>query len=143
MRCFEGRLDHLVELEVWLDLGLVEIVARLPQFLGVVAPIPGREREITALLRNHALERIAFGRCLQARTAPNFIEQLARCCRRLGHLIVEPVIGEVRKAEQLRALVAQRHHFSDQCAVVGRSAVLTAADPGLECPFAQVAPGRN
>ena len=106
-RGLEGGLDHLVELEVRLDLGFVQIVARLAQLLGVVAPVPRRQREIAALLRDHRLQRVALGRGLGARAAPDLVEQLARRLRGLGHLIVEPVVGESRKAEQLRPLGAQ------------------------------------
>ena len=69
-RRFERRLDHLVELEVRLDLGLVEIVARLAQLLGVVAPVPRREREIAALLGDHRLQGVALGALPSARARP-------------------------------------------------------------------------
>ncbi len=135
-RGLEGGLDHLVELEVRLDFGFVQVVARLAQLLGVIAPVPRCQREIAALLRDHLLQRVALDRGLGARPAPDFVEQLARRLRGLGHLIVEPVVGEGRKAEQLGALGAQSHHLGDQRAVVGGAAVLAAPDPGLEDFFA-------
>ena len=49
---FESCLDHLVELEVRLDLGFIEIEPRLAELLRVVAPIVRRQREIAALLRD-------------------------------------------------------------------------------------------
>ena len=77
-RGLEGGLDHLVELEVWLDLGLVQVVARLAQLLGVVAPVPRRQGEVAALLRNHLLQRVALGGGFGARAAPDFVKELAR-----------------------------------------------------------------
>ena len=40
----ECCLHHIVEDEVWLHLSLVEIVLGLPDFLGIVAPVPGFDR---------------------------------------------------------------------------------------------------
>src|SRR5665213_1597001 len=60
-RGLESRLNHFVEQEVGLDLGLVQIEFRLTQLFGVVAPVPRREREVAALLRDHPLQGVAFG----------------------------------------------------------------------------------
>ena len=51
----EGGFDHPLEIEVWLDRRLVDVAASLPQLLGVVAPVPGRQREIAAFLLHQAL----------------------------------------------------------------------------------------
>ncbi len=142
-RGLEGRLDHLVELEVRLDLGLIEIVFRLAQLLGVIAPVPRRQREVAALFRHQVLQGVAFATGLGAGAAPDFVEQAARRGRGLGHLVVEPVVGEAGEAEQPGALAAQQHHLGDQGAVVGGAAVLAALDPGLEHLLAQIAPGRE
>ena len=119
MRGLEGGVDHLVELEIRLDLRLVQIEFRFAKFLRVVAPVVRRQREIAALLRNHRLQRFTLGHGLGARAAPDLVEQVARRLRGLGHLIVEPVVGVGRKAEQLGPLGAQSHHLGDQRAVVG------------------------
>ena len=80
---------------------------------------------------------------LRARPAPDLVQQLARRCRSLRHLIVEPVVGEGRKAEQLGPLCPQGNHLGDQRPVVRCSAIFAAPDPRLERLFAQVAPGRE
>ena len=49
------RLDHIVELEIRLDLGLVEIVTRLSELFRVVAPVVRCEREVPAFFGNHRL----------------------------------------------------------------------------------------
>ena len=139
MRGLEGGLDHLVELEVRFDLGLIQFVFRLAQLLGVIAPVPGSKREIAALLRNHFLQVVALGRGFGARPAPDVVEQVARRLRGLGHLIVEPVVGISVEAQEPRPLGAQGHDLGDQRAVVGCAAVLAAHDPGLEDFLAQVA----
>ncbi len=46
----EGGFDHPVQLEIGLDFGLVDIVFRLTDLFGVIAPVPRREREIAAFL---------------------------------------------------------------------------------------------
>jgi len=57
----EGGLDHVVEHQIGLDRGVVEIGAALPELLGVVAPVPGREGEIAALLGDQTLQFVAIG----------------------------------------------------------------------------------
>src|SRR5262249_61450206 len=59
-RVERGR-DDVVEREVGLEVGLIEVVARLAQLLGVVAPVPRREAEVSALLVHDRLERVALG----------------------------------------------------------------------------------
>src|SRR5262249_59700761 len=56
----ESRLDHVVEHEVRLDRGVVEIGAALPQDLGGVAPIPPRGSGGAALLRRPLPPRVAL-----------------------------------------------------------------------------------
>ena len=66
-RDVERRLDHLVELQIGLDLALVEIEQRLAPLLGVIAPVPGRDLEIAALGGDDLLQRLSFAqRCARA-----------------------------------------------------------------------------
>jgi hypothetical protein len=135
-----GR-DHAVERQVGLELGFVEIAARLAQLLGVVAPVPRRELEIAALGANEFLHGVAVGERALARRRPHLLQQVAYRRRRLGHGVVEPIVGEGRKAQELSALGAQGHHFGDQRLVVGRPAAIAARRPGAERLLAQVAAG--
>src|SRR6185503_11300265 len=80
---------------------------------------------------------------LGAGARPDVFQERARRCRRLGHLVVEPVVGKGRKAEQLGTLGAQGDHLGDQRAVVGCPAALAAAGPGLQRLLAQFATRRE
>ena len=62
VRAVEGGVDHVVEHEIGLDRGVVEIGAALPQFFGVVAPVPRCQRKIAALLGDQRLQIIAARR---------------------------------------------------------------------------------
>src|SRR4051794_14440989 len=92
-RGLERRLDHALELEIGLDLGFLQIVARLPQLLGVIAPIPGSEREIAALCADHRLQFVALAPGPRTPALPDIVEQFAYRFRRLRHLIGEAIIG--------------------------------------------------
>src|ERR1700723_307186 len=59
-RAVKSGLDHVVEGEIGLDRGVVEIGPDLPQLLGVVAPVPRRQRKIAALLRRQRLQIVAI-----------------------------------------------------------------------------------
>ena len=95
LRRIERGLDHPVELQVRLDRGLVEVAAPLAQFFRIIAPVPGRQREIAALLRDQRLQSVAVGERFLPRARPDRIEQVAHRGRRLRHGVVEPVMGEV------------------------------------------------
>ncbi len=71
----EGRLDHFVELEIGLDLGFIEIELRLAAALGVIAPIPWREVEIPALVRDRRLQGGLFAQRPRTRRRPDVIEK--------------------------------------------------------------------
>ena len=98
-RAVERRLDHVIERQIGLDRGVVEIGAALAQLLGVVAPVPRRQREIAALLRDQRLQAVAVGQRPGARRLPDPLQQAAHGLRRLGHGILQPVGGEGRKAQ--------------------------------------------
>ena len=114
----EGRLDHVVEREIGLDRGVVEIGAALPQLLGVVAPVPRREREIAALLRDQRLQGVAVGQRPRPRRLPDPLQQAAHRLRRLGHGILQPVGGEGRIAQQLRASPRAARRISTMVALL-------------------------
>src|SRR5258705_9057067 len=109
----ERSLDDVVQLEVGLDLALVDVALTLAQLLGVVAPVPGRELEIAALLLNERLHGVTVHERARARGLPHPLEQVAHRLRRLRHGIVELVVREALVAEQPRALRAQRENFGD------------------------------
>src|SRR6516164_2435416 len=59
----ERSADHVVEHEIWLELGLVEIVLGLTDFLGVVAPVPRRNRLVQPVSARYSLQRRPFLPC--------------------------------------------------------------------------------
>src|SRR5262249_45575630 len=128
----ERSLDDVVQLEIGLHLALVDIALALAQLLGVVAPIPGRELEIAALLRNERLHGIAVDERARARGLPYPLQQIAHRLRRLRHRVVELVVREALVAEQPRALGAQRQNLGDDRLVVGLAIAVAARDPGAE-----------
>ena len=138
-RRIEGGLDHAVEVEKGLDLGLVELAQPVPQLLGVVAPVPGLELEVAAFLLDQRLHGVAIGERARARRGPHRVEELPRRLRRLRHRVVEPVMGEVGIAEEPRPLGAEPHHLGDESLVVGRPAIVAAHDKAAEDLLAQVA----
>ncbi len=137
----ERGLDHMVEREIRLDRRVVEIGTALPQLFGIVAPVPRRQREIAALLRHNRLQGVAIGERAGPRRLPDPLQQAAHGLRRLGHRILQPIGGEGRKAQQLRALLAQAKDLDNDLVIVVGIAIVAARDKGLEHLFAQVAPG--
>ena len=138
----EGGLDHVIERQIRLDRGVVEIGAALPELLGVVAPVPRGEREIAALLRDQRLQLVAVGQRPGPGRLPDPLQEAAHGFRRLGHGILQPIGGIGRKAEQLGAFLAQREDLDDDGGVVVVVAIVAAGGEGLEHLLPQVAPGR-
>ena len=52
----ERRRDHVVEGQIGLELGVIEIAAHFAQLLGVVAPVPWRELEVAAFGADQLLQ---------------------------------------------------------------------------------------
>src|SRR6478672_235974 len=133
----------MMKLEIRLDRRLIDIEALLAQLLGVVAPVPGRELEVAALLLNERLHGVAVGESARPRRFPDAIEQPARGGGCLRHGVVEPVMREGLVAEQPRAFGAKPQHLRDDRLVVGLAAIVAARDPGAEDFFAQIPPRRE
>ena len=138
----EGGLDHVIERQIRLDRGVVEIGPALPQLFGVIAPVPRCEGKIAALLRDQRLQVVAIPQRPGPRRLPDPLQQAADGLRRLGHRILQPVGGEGGKAQQLRALLAQLEDLQDGVVVVVGVAVVAPRDEGLVDLLAQLAPGR-
>ena len=138
----EGGGDHVVERQIGLDRGIVEIGALEAELFGVEAPVPGRELEIAALFRDQRLHLVAVGERPRPRRLPDPLQQAAHRIRRLGHGVLEPVGGEGRVAQKLGALLAQLQDLADGRVVVVGIAVVAARREGLVDLLAQVTPGR-
>ena len=139
----EGGGDHRFQRQIGPELALVDVVERLATLLGIVAPIPWLKLEVAALGGDHRLQRFRLTQSLRARRRPHAAHQLERRFRRLGHRVGEAEGGEARKAEQARALGAQRDGFAHDRRIVVRAAACAARDEGAKRPFAQVASGRE
>ena len=143
LRAVERRLDDAVEREIRLGLGLVEVAAADAKLLGVVAPVPRRELEVAALLRDQLLQCVAVGERSLARRRPDLLQQAAHRLRRLRHGVVEAIVRKRRVAEQFRPLGAERHGLGDDRLVVGLAAGVAARDPGAERLLAEIAARRE
>src|SRR5437588_5244120 len=71
----ECRLYHVVERQVGLYCGVIEIGPALPELLGVITPVPGGEGKITALLRDQRLQGVAVGQRPGAGGLPDPLQQ--------------------------------------------------------------------
>jgi hypothetical protein len=131
----DARLQHAVELEVRLELRLVEVVLGPAHLLGVVLPVPRREREATRVLVDQRLHPCRFGARLRGGRGDEAGEQRRGGRRGLRHLVVEAVGGVAREAEQPRPFGAQHRQAADQVAGVVRATLLRAARRGEEEPL--------
>ena len=100
LRAVERRGHHVLEREVGLELGVVERIARLPQLLGVVAPVPGRDADAVAARVGQRLQGVALSLRLGARRGPYTLEQFGHRGRGARHAVHQGVVGEVRVAVQ-------------------------------------------
>ena len=137
----EASVDHVVEREIGLDGGVVEIGPDLPQLLGVIAPVPRRQREIAAFCGDQRLQGIAIGECTGTGRLPDPLQQAAHRLRRFGHRVLQPVGGEGREAQQPGGLLAQLQDLEDGFVVVVGVAIVAARGESLEHLFAQIAAG--
>lgn len=133
----DAVLQHVVQLEVRLDLRLVQVVLGLAHLLGVEVPIGRGELEIAGLcistLRvDHLLHVGHFAARLGGGRRHGVGQQLERSIRRLGHLVAQAVGGVVVEAEQLGLLRAQLRQALDGLAGVVGIALFCACFRGLQ-----------
>ena len=134
-------LQHVVELEVLLDLVLVELVGRLLDLPGIELPVPRRKLDL--ILVRELLHRGGFALGLVHRRRHHIGHQLDRTRGCLRHLVFERVIRKRLRTEQLRPLRAQFGDARDRRARVVVVAVLAAIDRGLEQLLARRAIGER
>ena len=123
-------LEHVVELEVRLDLRIVQVVLRLANLLGVKIPVPRLEREAAVLSVDDRLDVLALARGAGRGERHESVHEIERVLRRFRHLVLELPGRVIGKPEQGRALRAQLREPRHDRARVVRIAVLGAV-PGI------------
>ena len=131
--------DHVVELEVRLELVLVEVVLRLADLLRVVEVVPRLERDFTPSLLRDLLHVRDFLVHARDRRGPHAHHQRLGLLRIVGHRVRHPPVRVRRIAEQLRALGAQLDDLGDRRVGVVRAAVVAAVLERLPHLLAKVA----
>ena len=142
-RDIKGRFDHLLELQIGLELALVEVELDLAPLLGEIAPIPGGDLEVAALAGGDFLQRLLLLAGAGDAGRPNRFEKIERSLGRFRHRVGEAIVRVSLIAEQPRALGPQAHHFGGDLAIVRRAAVFAARGPGAKGGLAQIAPRRE
>ena len=140
LRAIERRIEHSIERKIRLDRGFIEVVARLADFLRVVAPVPRFDHDVLAARQRHRPERVAFRCGAGLGGLPNLRQQRRHGARRLRHPVGERVIGIVCVTEQTRLFGSERENLTSNRTIVACALVFAAANPCVECPFAQIAP---
>jgi hypothetical protein len=87
--------QHLVNLEIRLQLVLVQVVALLSDLLRVIVPVSGRRQEIGALRARKCDDVVPLLLLLRRSWRSEAVEEVERRLAVLGHLIVERVVGPI------------------------------------------------
>ena len=123
-------LEHIVELEIGLDLLLVEIIFGFAYLLGVEVPVPRLDFKSALLFVNHGLDVLCFTGRLGCCRRHQRVHELQRRVRGFGHLVLQVPGSEVGKPEQLGLPGAQLCDAGDDVARVIGIAAFGAA-PGV------------
>ena len=144
MRSVEDAvLEHVVQLEIGLDLRLVQVVFRLAHLLGVELPIPGLDGEPAMLRVNQGLDVLGFSRSSGRGSRHQRIEKMLRRLRRFCHLIGQVPCRVVGEAEQRGFFGAQLGEPRDNGARVVGVAALRAVPGVLKDRLARGAVGEK
>ena len=136
----EQGLDHALQREIGLHLGIVDVVAGLAHLLRPVAPIPGFGLALHAMAAHHRDQGLALPLGRRQRALPDLAQQLAHRLLATGHAVGQHVVGVVVEAVLARLGIAQHQDALDQRPVVGFTRHLAAPAPGPPGLLAQVAP---
>ena len=140
-------LQHVLHLEVRLELRFVEVVLRGADLFGIERPVPRLEGEgrLTLgllFLVDHRLQvggfALGVGHGGRRQLAQHRVDGFRRACG----LVFQAVRGVVGIAQQLRAIGAQLHDARDQRGGVELAAAAAARDRGLVQTLAQGAVGQ-
>ena len=136
-------LEHVLHLEVGLELRLVEVEFLLAHLLGVVRPVPGLQLELAAFgLSMMACMSAASFFALATAGRRELGEHLVDGIRRLRGLVFQHVGGVVGIAQHGRAFGAQLGDGRDDAGVVEFVAAAAARDRGLVQLLARGAVGQ-
>ena len=81
----ETRLDHPLELEVWLEFRFVEIMVTGAQSLGIEMPIPSLQRAIDPVIVHQTLESFCIARRRRLCRSPDRHQQFTHGFGRTRH----------------------------------------------------------
>ena len=140
-RVEHALLEHVVDLEVGLELGFVEGVLLLAHLVGVEGPVGGLELEVAAFGVD---DRLHFGRFLAGvgdGGRGQVGHQLVHRLDGAGGFVLEHVLGVVVVAQQLGAVGAQAGDAGDDAGVVPLVAAGAAHQRGRHDLLAQLAVG--
>ena len=133
----DAVLKDAVEREIGPHLGLVDVVVRLPDLLGVELPVRRREREASLFRVDELLHARGLAARLRRRRRDHVGQELQRILRRLRHPVGQDVGGVRRETEEVRPLRAQlREPLHDRLRVV-RPAVVAPGLRNFEDPLSQ------
>jgi hypothetical protein len=135
--------QHLVELEILLQLVAIDCIALLPDLLGVEIPVGRGRLESCALRLRQGDDVRPFLALLGGHRGREPVEEADRRRAVLRHLVVERIIGPVGRSEQRRLVGAQLRDFADECAGVVGIAMLGAVETCLEQLLARVVAGQR
>ena len=126
----DAVFQHVVHLEIRLDLSVIEIVFCLADLIPIEIPVPRLQGKAGLLRIDHRLNVLRFALGLASRHRHQRVHELQRGFRSLGHLVFEFPRRVAGKAQQPRALGAQLRDAGDNVArVVGIAAFRTV--PGI------------
>ena len=126
----DAVFEHVVHLEVGLDLLFVEIVFGFAHLLGIDFPVKRLELESALLLVDDFLNVFGFDGSTGGRSGDDGVHELQGRFRRSRHLVVDLPCGKVGIAEQLGLLGAKLGDLGDGVAGVVGIAVLGTV-PGI------------
>ncbi len=140
-------LQHVLHLEVRLELRFVEVVLGRAHLLGVEGPVPWLQLEARLALGlllpvDHRLQVGGLALGVRHRGRRQFAEHRIDGFRRARGLVFQAVGGVVGIAQQLRAVGAQLHDARDQRGGVELAAAAAARDRGFVQAPAQRAVGQ-
>src|SRR5260221_641972 len=138
----EHRLAQLLELQVGRDSVVVDVEAGLAHLLGVVAVVPGLDRNVHAVLLGHRLHVDDFLAHARDGGLPQGLHELRGALGRLRHAHLDAPVRVAGIAEDMRTFVAQLHDFGNDRLVVVLVAVVAAVGERAPDLLAQLAPVR-
>ena len=132
-------VNHVFQLEIRFQLGIVQVVFGFAHFFGIIPPVPRFKLEVSAFFLYHGLHVGSFNFSPFECRSPKFHQEIIDVFGCFSHVDIHSISSKIVESQHFGTLAAKGNNFADDFFVVVGIFVIAAADISFVQFFAQFA----